>query len=265
MALILKFSATVADKLANTLTLKDTTGDYDVSLNPGGYGVANNFINQDIVFIKYKTWTDTAWLQTYLTGPQSTDLHASDGLTVVPSELGSSGDTFPDGVDQLQMIPLNTAGVDGTFTLGSKIVTLNPTTFDPSTYGSTLVAYIAGVDGTIHTKVYEIDQTGTNDTTQLTLKEAFDEATTTLPLWFGPIKDIKILVNKAAEACIASTLGGSSPLDCNCSNNSAQVNKMIQWRFTADVLFNCDDFVGAHNTLVQLNRICNSTLSNCAS
>lgn len=263
MSLTLKSTITVADKDASALIIKDTTGTYNVSTNPGGYGVSNSFITPTQMFLKYKTWTDTAWVQVLLTGDQLTDILSSDGLEATPVDLGSTGDVFPDGIDQVELFPLNDTAINGTFTNGSKIVNLSTTSWDPSTYAG-LVLYVAGIDGATYTKILEIDATGTNNTAQLTLKEAYDGTTQTLSLWFGPYKDVKVLVNKAAEKCIATTLGSMSPIDCSCSNDASKVNKMIQWRFTADVLFNCDDFTGAHNTLVQLNRLCSTNSATCA-
>jgi len=263
MSLTLKFVASVVDKDAEQLLLQDTTGAYHVTTNPTGYGVENSFITPSYTFLKYKTWTDDAWATVLLSSAQLANLLAGT-LEVTPTEVGSSGDSFPDGVDQLQMIPMNDSGVNGTFTEGSKIVTLSTTSWDPDDYVG-LFDYIAGINGSDEdeTGVLEVDTDETNNTTQLTLKEAYDGPTVTTNLFYGPLKDLKVLVNKAAEACIAQTLAANSPLNCNCVNDIPKINKMIQWRFVADVLFNCDDFVGAHNTLVQLNKVCTQNLSTC--
>lgn len=265
MGLTLKLVATVVDKDANELLLKDTTGAYDAGTNLGGYGATNHFITPTAAFTKYKTWTDTAWVTYLLSSDQLTALLAGT-LAVELADIGSTGESFPDGIDQLEYIPLNSTGVNGTFTNGSKIVTLSTTSWNPATYVDN-ISYVAGLPGSnplgTETGLLEYDLAGTNNTTQITLKENFTGSTQTLSLWFGPLKDIKVLVNKAAEACIATTLAASSPLDCNCVTGIDKITKMIQWRFTADVLFNCEDYTGAHNTLVQLNKLCALNSSTC--
>jgi hypothetical protein len=260
MALTLKFSAVVDDYKAGQLLLKDTTGAYNVSTNPTGYGSANNFEVPTIALMRYKAWTDTAWIDTLLSTGQETALQATDGLVVIPEDLGVVAEVFPDGVDQLNYIPLNDSGITATFTNGSKIVTL-PGGFDPADYGSPLFAFISAGD---LGEALEVDWNSTNDEDQVTLKTAYSGTTATLELFFGPVYDLKILINKAGEACIATTLGASSVIDCGCNNTAPKVNQMIQWRFVADVLFECADYTGAHNTLVQLNQICNSNALFCA-
>jgi hypothetical protein len=251
MSLSIKLAGTVNDKTASEILFKDTTGAYASPSNTGGYGVANDFITPTYGFLRWKYWTDTAWVNTFL--DSLTDILGSDGLTRTPTEAGLTGDVFSDGIHQVEYVPLNSAAVSAVFTNGSKTVTFSG--WDPTAIASELVAFIAGVSGGANTTdILEVD---TFTSTTITLKEAFTGTTQTVALYFGPVKDIKILVNKAAEACIAKTLASGTTVDCGCATNSDNVTKMIQWRFTADVLFDCEDYVGAHNTLVQINRVCN--------
>lgn len=272
MSLTLKFDATVNDRGATELLLKDTTGAYNATTNPTGYGVANSFITPTLAAIKYKTWDQSSWVQKVLTPAQLTSIMSANGLAVGPDDLGGTAGVFKDGINQLQYAPLNSASATAVFTNGSKIVQISGG-FNPNTPGSALVGFIIGIanaadpnGGDAITKAYEVDwrSTATNDATQITLLEAFAEDTVSIALYYGPYDDDKILVNKAAEKCIAETLASSSSLGCGCESTYPQVNKMIQWRFAADVAYDCGDYTGAHNTIVQLNRICNQTSLACA-
>lgn len=77
--------------------------------------------------------------------------------------------------------------------------------------------------------------------------------------------DIKVLVNKAAEACIVSAIGKLAERDQDCPPAEYQLNKLIRWRFAADVKHDLKDYDGAHNLIVAINKLCCGLDCNCNS
>lgn len=262
MSLSVSIASSAVSKKATSITLKDTTGSYSSPENTGGYGVENDFLAPSISMLFWRYWSDEDYTQYFLGEAKETALLSNSGVDIAPSQVGSTDTSFKDGVHQVKYVPLNDAEVTATLTNGSKLVALSPADFDAVAFGSTLVAYIVvATDGDPSTPLsaaLEIDWTETQSTTQLVLKEAYDGDTVSGELWFGPIIDFKVLVNKGADACIASTVGKIAQTQCVCQKERQLINQFIQWRFAADVQFECDDFDGAQNLLTQINRYCTS-------
>jgi hypothetical protein len=261
MSLAIKIGSSSVAKKATSITLKDTTGVFDLSSNPGGYGIDNSFASPTFAYLFWRFWTDDAdaFTEAFIASANTTELVFGSGYSITPTIVGSETmtDKFTDGVYQGNYVPLNSTTVQGTFVVGSKIVTLSSTDFDPASKGSTLAAYVIGITGDANsTRLFEVDWTGTNDDTQITLVEEFDGVAGSYDLWFGPLQDFKVLVNKGAEECIVNTIGKISQTDCVCTKERDLVNKFIQWRFAADVQFDCEDYDGAQNLLTQINRYC---------
>lgn len=72
----------------------------------------------------------------------------------------------------------------------------------------------------------------------------------------GVILDLKVLINKAAEACIVSAIGKLSERDSDCVQAEYMINKLIRWRFASDVKHDLKDYDGAHNLIVAVGKIC---------
>lgn len=72
----------------------------------------------------------------------------------------------------------------------------------------------------------------------------------------GVILDLKVLINKAAEACIVSATGKLSERDQDCPEAERILNKLIRWRFAADIKHDLADYDGAHNLIVAVNKLC---------
>jgi hypothetical protein len=72
-----------------------------------------------------------------------------------------------------------------------------------------------------------------------------------------------ILVNKAAEACIVAAIGQLSDHQTDCPILEKHLEKLIRWRFAADVKRDLTDYDGAHNLIVAVGKYCGSTDCNC--
>lgn len=75
--------------------------------------------------------------------------------------------------------------------------------------------------------------------------------------------DLKVLVNKAAEKCITSSIGKLAERDCDCRETETLLNKLIRFRFAADVQHDCLDYDGAHNLVVAIGKYCDDCDCNC--
>src|SRR3954464_12535347 len=101
MSLVPKITATVTDKIrATSISLLDTTGAYNASTNPGGYGTPN-----------YAT-TDLDWALIYLRNYEDTDYNIQK-LSSLTAILGSgqsfaapTDSKFKDGVWEVKYYPV---------------------------------------------------------------------------------------------------------------------------------------------------------------
>lgn len=78
-----------------------------------------------------------------------------------------------------------------------------------------------------------------------------------------PDGDLKVLFNQAAEQCIVSSVGKLAEKDCDCIDAERVLNKLIRYRFAADVQFDLKDYDGAHNLVIAIGKYCGSEDCNC--
>lgn len=267
MSLQIKLDYNTVAKFATSITFQDLTGIYNSGTNPTGYnaGVPNYLDTPSTTgkaYIMWRYWSNTSFSAPIpLSNTQITALEGS-GLILTPVALGLTTDVagrFNDGVHQVKLLPAQTLAGSGTYTPGSKIVTLSGASNIAAMFGAKALVWVIGLDAGGSAKAYEIDVAGVNDNTQLTLKTAYLGTTVSS----GPIVatadgDLKVFVNKAAENCIVSSTGRLVEQDGECGEAERTLNQLIRWRFSADVKFADLDFTGAHNLVTAINRICNS-------
>lgn len=264
--LIIKLTLDSIGTKAATITLKDETGAYNVSTNPGGYGSTNELLSPATTtkaYILWRYWTDEAYSTAFsLTGQNITDIQ-STGLSLTPVALGlstDSTDVFADGIHQVKYLPaqLLPNSATGTFTPGSKIVPLTNGLNIANLLNAGALTWIGVVDGSV-TKFYEVDASGTNNNTQITMKTAFSGAAPVVGAGIAAAEgDLKVLIATAAEACIVSSTGKLADIPGDCTAVEVILNKLIRWKFAAGILKDCQDYDGAHNMVVSINKYCAS-------
>lgn len=262
MANEIKLTLVSTSKTGKSLVLKDTTGVYDVTTNPGGYGVPNPYTVQISAvgcILRHKLWNDPAWETLWLTGANYTALSAA-GYTF-GSE--SNATALADGVHQFKLLPIKTVSSGHTFTNGSK--TVNCPTFDPNALGQAGLQYViaANVSNQPVGDPIEIDWTGVNVLGTMTLLTPWTGPTGTYTLWTSIEGDLKVLINKGAEACITGAIGKLSECTCDCSDAIRKLNQLLLWKFGADVQMDRKDYDGAHNMVVTINKLCSSCNCGC--
>lgn len=102
MALQIKLSQVSLSTDGTVLTVQDTTGAYNVSTNPGGYGTPNP-ATPTKVQLRWKTFFSCVWA--VVTGTYAyADVLAGYGITTVSLALSTIPSLFPDGINQVQYL-----------------------------------------------------------------------------------------------------------------------------------------------------------------
>jgi hypothetical protein len=139
--------------------------------------------------LKWRYWTETAEIETILSGGQLTSILSSTGLVITPDLVGltdATGAAFADGVHHV-----------------------------------------------------------------ISESIGFDDG------------DIKVLVNKAAEKFLTEQIGTLAEKDCECREKVVLLNKLLRFRFAADVQHDCSDYDGSHNLVVAIGKSSDDCDCNC--
>lgn len=257
MSLVPKISViTVDTATGKSITLQDTTGVYNVSTNPGGYGAPN-----------YAT-TDLDWALLWFRNYKDTE-YTKQKLSSLTAILGSgqnvSGFTdgiFDDGTWEVKYYPVVahpvTPGVDTTitWTVGSK-------TFNLTTASTVLAGVVAILIKNLDTeKLYFLDPDVPATSTQGTVTEVLPSAGTGL-VALAYEADTRFLETYAADNCIAIKTG-LIVKECSCFDpEMQQLYLMMGKREGATIHFvQKQNYQAAHDIITQIAAYCDNT-SNC--
>jgi hypothetical protein len=251
MSLVPKITATVTDKIrATTISLLDTTGAYNASTNPGGYGTPN-----------YAT-SDLDWALIYLRNYENTDYNIQklSSLTAIlgagQTFAGITDSKFGDGVWEVKYYPVVanpvTPGVDTaiTWTVGSKTFAL--------TGAATLLAGAKAilVKDVSDTKLYFLDSLSTNSAT--VTEQLPSTGTGFLAIAYEA--DTRFLITAAADDCLAIKTGLIIK-ECSCFDPEMQEMLLrMGKRQGADIHFDVkQNYQAAHDIIIQLASYCDNT------
>lgn len=262
MAFIPKIEFVELGRTAESITIKDTTGVYDVSTNSGGYGTPNpnspEVTTKAYLLLKY--WTENEYSSPMSLSVGNIASIQGAGLSITPIDLGLSTDSsvvFSDGEHQIKYIPAQSISGTGAFVSGSKIVILSSSSGIATLLNNLGLVWVLVVVSGI-TYAFEVDSAGINNDTQITLKTVSTVTTSGATVIAGGDADLKVLVNKAAEACIVSSTGALADIPGSCLDVEATLNKLIRWQIAAVIQHQCQDYEGAHNLVVSINKYCTS-------
>lgn len=258
MSLVPKISVTNVDKiLAQTVTLKDTTGAYDAGTNPGGYGGPN-----------YAT-TDLDWALIYLRNyddPTYTIQKLSDLTGILGSGQNFAGVSgagrFKDGVWEVKYYPVVahpvTPDVDTpiTWTPGTKTFTVAS--------ANTLLAGAIGilVKDISDIKIYFLDPNVPLTSNTATVTELLPGTGTGL-LAIVYEADTRFLMPAAADDCLAKATG-KWLWECTCLSPQAQeLYLRMGKRSGADLHLAQGNYQAAHDLITQLAAYCDNTSKCC--
>lgn len=254
MALVPKISVVTVDNTTGTsITLQDTTGAYNVSTNPGGYGSPNIATTDlDWALLWFRNYADTDYTKEKLTS--LTALLAS-GENIE----GFTDGIFDDGVWEVKYYPIVahpiSPGVDTTitWTVGSK--TFNLTTASTVLAGASAIL-IKNLDTE---KLYFLDPAVPASSTQATVTEVLPSAGTGL-VAVAYEADTRFLESHAADDCIAIKTG-LIVKECSCFDPEMQ-EMLLRYgkREAADIHFTVkQNYQAAHDLITQLTSYCDNT------
>jgi hypothetical protein len=253
---VLLFVATAKD--ATSITLKDGTGSYNVSTNPGGYGTPNPDAPA-IVGLRARWWKDTDIYGSLLSDSASilSGLQG-DGYAFTTESFGLPEGAFQTGVHHFTYYPFETVDTVVTLTQGSKVVTVTAGT----TVDTWNVAYkaIAALNGGNPTgKVYLIDRTQPISSATFYLTEAWAGSSQSgVSIVRSTEADLKVLIYQNAQKCLVAKIGKMALDSCSCDpKTSESLVRMTMFIFSAQADFECNDYEGAHNKLVAVDIECN--------
>lgn len=217
-----------------TITIKDTTGAYDVDTNPTGYGTPNpatTFFS--IVAIKAAYLNGSlSWLFT----TDTPDFLSGSNYAITSGLLPTPGDyPFIDGVMYLNSIA------------GSALETVTGTLGDYQITGS-LGDFVDG-DSIIDSNniVYTIDTAQANDSTTIYLTTPLLSTITQARAAYSA--GCYVMVN-AEFVCKLMGAVGSMAQTCNEDGWSAPLGDMLVKKFSADFEFAGGDYNGANETII---------------
>lgn len=255
-------------KKALGITLRDITGAYDVSTNPGGYGTPNITSPPEAVGFTFRQWDATTAYLNFVTSDSAdiTELISSTGHEFLATDLGLT--KYLEGVNQIKYYPFDPVVASSTFSVvaGSKTITLvTPTLglFDPTTLDAAYVAVVLiNSGGSFASKVLLLGDRTDWTTTTFTVDTAWAGATgTDYTLRLATEADLKILVKEGTEACIAGKIGKLAKMDCCDRKVIDKLTDLTMWMFSAVVKLQCEDYQGANDLVLAAYKECTYCIS----
>jgi len=255
------FNNTYQSQDCKTQELLDTTGAYNVSTNPTGYGSPNYAaadVNKIILLVMQPNTDDYTTCEfDGTTDPTAVEITtAAENLPINTFVLGETTaddlGQLPDGVTDAWYIPTFEDGLMGTFTLGSTAFTSTNLTSAPHA-GMTHIE----VDG----EVYQVQITSA---TEGTLDREFESADGSYLMYEGFGANIKLQAFCQGDSCLASKNGQIAMLNCNCE--SEQRNTFLKFKAIqqgAKDLFACEAYSNSQKAVNMVTNYCNDEDCGC--
>jgi hypothetical protein len=209
------------------LVVQDTTGNYDVSINPTGYGTPNRAISANLI-LRWKLYSSTTWiaLAGWTGAPYTITTNALGLTTGIPGLL-------PDGVETIQYLGLYSKGANVTVANGSTNVIYTGLDFTGIDY----VAFSSDL-----TLIYKIASRGTG---YLTLDTCYTGSLVSELVYDAQNADLQVLVQTYSNQCIDKEVAGTSVEEfCTGKQLEATFHKMMRL-FIAQARFERTDYIGA--------------------
>lgn len=252
-------------KTGSIITVKDTTGAYNVDDNPGGYGTPNQATPPSMVGFRWRYWPDDVDYANFISSDSTfiTALLAA-GKPFTTTDLGLPEGLFSSGVHNIKYYPLASSAGTITLTNGSKTATYTSGTTSALT--STVKGAVFLQSSVAKTAVLLIDQSRTMTSTVFYLTDVFLGTTGSYNIYIAAEADLKVFLKEPAENCLVSKIGTIAEKQSGCEKSFIDDTLlMTQWAFAAKRKFDCLDYQGAHNMLVGIEKKCNPcyTVSSC--
>lgn len=259
-------SKTSISKDGITLSLRDATGTYDATTNPGGYG-APNAEEPALVALSAKYWPDVTVYGTLISDNETVISELLGAGTNVTTETfgGTAGAQFSPGVHVFKYYPLELTDLVAELTNGDKAVTIVSGSDIPSEWNENYIGVVFKNNETNeYSKLHMIDASTLEEGT-FNIEDVFEGTTgDDYSVYIGPEADLKVLMQVPASECLVGRIA-NIPESCGC--DSAEVNELTQLTmqmFAAQVNFNCMDYQSAHNKVYNVYLTCSDCKTKCS-
>jgi len=259
MALVTTTTQGTTSQDCTTLVIGDTTGAYNVSTNPTGYGAPNYAVSAvvelvfDAIIPNTSEYTDPY----VLTGSDAEDImnQVSD-LNITSQVLDSTATTnspLQDGAYYCRYTPYWLAATTISVTAGSASATLSSTA---------AVAPYAGVNRMkIDGEYYGASVSGT----AVTLDREYIGTTNATQTWYAGFMDAIVLQQMCnGERCVTKKIAQLYNENCDCKNLAkAEAFQKKQDLYAADILFDNGDYTQFQSLMNQVTAYCNDADNGC--
>lgn len=255
-------------KKALSVTLRDITGVYNVTTNPGGYGSPNAVSPPGIIGLTFRQWDATVPYSNFVTSDSSdiAELISGTGHEFLATDLGLT--LFQEGVNHIKYYPFEPVIASTTFSvvLGSKVITkVTPSAgaFDPTALGDEYIAAILiNSGGAIVSKVLLLGDRDDWTSTTLTVDTTWAGTTGTgYTIRFATEADLKILIKESTENCLAGKIGKVAKMECCEDKVVDKLTDLTMWMFAAEVKLQCLDYQGANDLVLAAYKECTYCIS----
>jgi len=246
---------------AVSVTLADTTGAYNASTNPGGYGTPNPSTPPAKVGFTFRNWDDAAPYANLVTADSTfiSELMSGAGHKILNTDLGITA--FREGVQQIKYYSFEP--FSGTYALVNGGSTITTTGFDPTTLNSNYIAaLVLDGSGVIASKVLLLGDRTTWTSSTFTVTAPWTGSSVSgYGIMFATEADLKILIRDATQKCIGGKVGKLADMECCDRKIIDKLTDITMWFIAADIKMQCGDFDGAHSMILKAYTECNYCIS----
>lgn len=248
---------------AVSIVLADQTGLYNATTNLGGYGTPNGPIPPTAVGFRFRNWSESTVYYNAVSTDNTliTELLSSTGRKFDSKILGIV--PYKAGVHHINYYPFETVNTVVNLTQGSKVITwvsgAVPTSFNAA-YKAVVLLTAGGV---VASKVLLLDKAIAPTATTFAVTEAW-----TLPnavnytMKLATEADLKVIFPQLADKCINESIGNlADQKQCDAAEID-RLTRLLLWKFSAQIKFNCKDYTGADNMLSASYDECNACPGN---
>lgn len=257
MALITKFVKVAQAQDNKSVTFDDTTGAYDGTTNPGGYGTPNpaytailktvlQITNLKTDSVSYHIVDETDAQD--LANPAETNLLTLDSYYIGQTAFGEDTVAILDGTFQIKYVPIVVDGITIGATNGSVVVTGTSLT---TVFANYSVIYFDG-------KLYEIDKVNGFTADSMRLKTAYVGTTGSYSAQTGSMALLKFGLNGVANNTLISSIGQIT----SCSDTEELMDVLL-FKFGSDAKEQCNDIEGYQKIIDGINGYFNNGVSCC--
>ncbi len=251
-----KLTTVYINKSATQVTLKDSTGLYDATTTPGGYGIPNPTSPPVAVGFRFVNYTESVPYLNFVTRESTLiqELLSGYGHTFNTQSLGIS--PFKSGIHQVKYNVFENTDYEITLTKDSKTITIT-SGGSPTSWSAGYKAVVLLDDtGNIISKVLAIESVSYDSFTIDT--EWVEDTVSGYSFLIGTEGYLKILFTQLSERCVSKKIGEMATGNISC--DPSVMSTLVSWSLyilSAKTEFNCGSFQKAQDLIMAVEQECN--------